>query len=261
MIAARALDDFTLALAWLTRLPVRWRPGASGRRLGQAAWSFPLVGIVTGAAGAGAFVLLEGLGAPPLLAAALVAAALTVLTGALHEDGLADVCDGLGVRGGRDAALAAMRDSRVGSYGVLALIAAFAVRVAALAALGPAGALALPPAMALGRAAMVWPMARAPLARADGAAAGAGRADGFAVFWAAAIALAVTALLAAPAGYGVGGAALAPLLAFAVTVRVVRIAERRFGGATGDVLGAICLLSETSALVLFALSAGTGHPG
>ncbi|WP_416900098.1 MAG: adenosylcobinamide-GDP ribazoletransferase [Minwuia sp.] len=251
MNISRMNDDLAVALGWLTRLPVAFP--ASAQPLGMAAWAFPVVGVMLGAAGAAIFGLAGWLGAPPLLCAVLAVGALTVLTGGLHEDGLADYFDGLGARGGKAEKLAAMRDSRIGSYGVLALLFVTLARIAALAALEHA--LILIPALALSRASMAMLMRRYPRARADGAAATAGETGLAAMTVALVIAVATVLLLAVPAGYGLAGLVLGPLLAVAVTDRIGSLAEKRFGGVTGDVYGAACLLSEAAVLVLFIMAA------
>ena len=129
------LDDLRTAVVFLTRLPIPHSEGASPEHLVRAYRMFPLVGAGIGAA-VGLFCLaLRAVGLPDLAAAALALGASALLTGALHEDGLADVADGFG--GGRDAAakLEIMRDSRLGTYGALVLMVSFAAKFSALAAL------------------------------------------------------------------------------------------------------------------------------
>src|SRR5215472_9830092 len=125
------IGDFRLALGFLTRFPV----GDAVGELAPASWAFPLAGVLVGAfAGLIYWIAMRiGLSAP--LAGALAVAGGVLATGALHEDGLADFADGLGVRGGPAERLAAMRASGIGSYGVLALILGLLLRVLALAAL------------------------------------------------------------------------------------------------------------------------------
>ena len=127
------LADAHLALTFLTRLPLPANGPCVPGALARAMRLFPLAGAVVGLAGGGVFVLAHS-AVPPLLAALLAVLATVLVTGALHEDGLADTADGLGARGGRENRLAAMRDSRSGVYGVLALVFSVAVRAAALAA-------------------------------------------------------------------------------------------------------------------------------
>src|SRR3954453_20123435 len=126
------LDDFKMAAGFLTRLP---GPHPDGANFARAYRLFPLVGGLIGLA-MGLFCLaLRQAGVPDLAAAALVLGSGALLTGALHEDGLADVADGFG--GGRDVEgkLAIMRDSRIGTYGAVALLVSFATKLFALAAI------------------------------------------------------------------------------------------------------------------------------
>jgi adenosylcobinamide-GDP ribazoletransferase len=205
---------------------------------------FPLVGVLVGALGALAFAAATALGLPPLLAALLAIAALVASTGALHEDGLADLADGLGGTS-RAQRLQIMRDPRIGSFGVLALALALAARAGALAALaGPAevGA-ALVAAAALSRALLPAAMLALPQARADGLAAKAGRPHPARVAATVAIALLIALLLLPPLTLVIASAAAA--LAGAM---VAWLALRRLGGITGDVLGAVQQLAEIAFL-------------
>ncbi|MFN5713624.1 MAG: adenosylcobinamide-GDP ribazoletransferase, partial [Bradyrhizobium sp.] len=129
------LDDLRIAIAFLTRLPMPHPDGARPESFARAQRLFPLVGAGIGAAVGLFCLLLRSIGVPDLAAAALTLGGAALLTGALHEDGLADVADGFG--GGRDVAakLEIMRDSRLGTYGALALVVSFASKLAALAAL------------------------------------------------------------------------------------------------------------------------------
>ena len=137
----------------------------------------PLVGALIGLAGGLTYTLALGLGLPPWPAAALALATSIGATGALHEDGLADVADGLG--GGRTRAdkLRIMRDPRIGSYGTIALVLALLARAGALVALADPSAVVatLVTAGAVSRAALPAVMASLPLARSDGLAAQTGR--------------------------------------------------------------------------------------
>ncbi len=238
----RLLDDLAEAMALLSRLPV---PAHCPRGAGSA-WAWPLAGAVLGGLAAAAGALALGLGLAPGVAAAVVLGAGALLTGGLHEDGLADTADGL--YGGRDRAqrLAIMKDSRVGSYGVLALVVVGLARWAALAALAGAGGWALvcgaAAAGALSRAAMAAVMAALPNARGSGLSAATGRPSGATAGLAALIALAVALLLA-------GWAGLAMALAAGVAAAAVALVARaRIGGQTGDILGAAQQLAEAAAL-------------
>ncbi|MCG6112654.1 MAG: adenosylcobinamide-GDP ribazoletransferase [Paracoccus sp.] len=230
-------QQLILALVFLTRLPLgRFLP-ARVVPLSQGAWAFPVAGLVVGAL-AGLPLWIMG---PGLLPAALAVAGAIWLTGALHEDALADFAD---AGGGRDRAdrLRIMRDSTIGSYGAAALLAVGLVRVAALAGLGP---LALIGAMAAGRVAPVMLMRALPAARGNGLGQGAGQPSRRAVA-VAALTGAAALLVCAPAPWG---AVLAMALAGLSVVAVSRRACRLLGGQTGDVLGASVLLAETAALV------------
>src|SRR5713226_10002636 len=129
------LDDFKTAVAFLTRLPMPHPHGAMPKNFVRAHRMFPVVGALIGAAVGFICLALRWCGVPDLAAAALALGASAILTGALHEDGLADVADGFG--GGRDptAKLEIMRDSRLGTYGALILMVSFVAKLSALAAL------------------------------------------------------------------------------------------------------------------------------
>lgn len=225
------------ALVFLTRLPLGRLLPPRVMPLSEAAWAFPLAGAVLGAL-AGLPLWLMG---PGLLPAGLAVALAVWLSGALHEDALADFAD---AGGGRDRAdrLRIMREPTIGSYGAAALTAAMLVRVAAVAALGP---VALIGAVAAGRVAPVVLMRALPPARRDGLGQGAGRPSRRAVL-AAGLTGALALLLTAP---WPGAAALAMALAAISVVAVSRRACRLLGGQTGDVLGASAVLAECAALV------------
>lgn len=228
--------DFTAAAALLTRLPLRTRHETAHEPIGDALWAMPLVGVLIGALGGGVFWFAASLGLPAVVAAVLAVATTVAATGALHEDGLADTADGFG--GGRERAhkLAIMRDSAVGTYGLLALVLSVLLRVACLAALalpGPAVA-ALIAAHALSRGLLPLVMAGVPLAREDGLAAGVSRPAHRQAGMSVAISAAV-ALLALGIGTGLLALAGAAVLAWLL----VRLARKQIGGYTGDVLGAI----------------------
>jgi adenosylcobinamide-GDP ribazoletransferase len=245
-------DELGMAVTFLTRLP--W-PGAIGhdRPLMAAAWCFPLVGAGVGAIAAIVLGLAVELSLPPLATALLAIGAATWVTGGLHEDGLADLADGFG--GGRDAERkrAIMRDSRIGSYGVIVLVVAIGLKASALASLdgGAVAAAALVASSALGRAIIPAISYALPFAAPDGLARMAGRPGRSGALWAAGLGAGI-ALLALPAGMGVPAIVVAAVTAFAIA----QLAKRQIGGATGDVLGGAALVAETAALL--AISAGLG---
>ena len=210
-----------------------------------------VAGAIVGALAAIVLGLARFLGFPALPAAALAVAALVVIAGAFHEDGLADVADGFG--GGRtvERKLEIMRDSRIGAFGAAALALSLILRVAALAALVGEGAglaaAALILAGALSRFFGLIPLALLDPARADGAGASAGRLDGGAMFVGGLVALGV--LLAIGLGVvGFSRAILAALLSGAAALLMTSIARRQIGGQTGDVAGAAQQLAEIACL-------------
>jgi adenosylcobinamide-GDP ribazoletransferase len=241
-------EEFAIATGLLTRLPVATEAAEPGA-VAAASWAFPLVGAGIGALCASAFFLAQLLGcANPAAALVAVMAGLAV-TGALHEDGLADTADGFG--GGRDrqAKLAIMRDSRHGSFGILALILSVGLRAAALSALGePIGAgLALLAAHAASRAILPATMRMMAPARPDGLGAAAGRPS-------LPVTLAATLIGGAVALAALGPArgAVALLAAIAAVALAAMLAQRQIGGYTGDVLGAFQQIGEIVMLLVAA---------
>lgn len=246
------LDDLRIATALLTRVPMPHPEGAVPPDIARAQRLFPIVGALIGIVVGMVDVALLGMGVPALAAAALALGASAALTGALHEDGLADVGDGFG--GGRDRAakLSIMRDSRLGTYGTLVLLVGFATRLAALAALPAAMVVpALVAAHALGRAAIPVLAANMPFARADGLGKMAGRPAAAGALVAVGLAV-VIALLCLP----LKAAILALLLTAAGAAAVALLAWRQIGGVTGDVFGAAEQVAETAVLVMLAARFG-----
>jgi adenosylcobinamide-GDP ribazoletransferase len=233
------------AVAFLTRLPLPARAGFNRHDLGRAAPFFPLVGAALGAGVAGAAALLAG-PCPELVAAGVALTLGAMITGAIHLDGLADTADALGA-GSRERALAIMRDPRVGSYGVTALVLLLVIEVAALAALANRDEV-LVPAAAFGLARAVAPAIAciSPYARdtgLGGALAGRGRAR------AAVGALVAVAFAVVLAGERAPGAVATAGLCWAGALVLCR---RRFGGVTGDTLGAAIVLTEAACLTVAA---------
>jgi adenosylcobinamide-GDP ribazoletransferase len=231
------------AFAFLTRFPVST---AGDTSLADAARGFPIVGLAVGAAGAVVYgVVIGPLSLPAAVAALLALAAMMLATGALHEDGLADMADGFGGGRDRDATLAIMRDSRIGTFGVLALIVVVGLRVVCIAELrdGWRVAWALLAAAAGSRALLPWVMHKLPHARSDGLAHHAGRPTARAAIESAALGGLI--LLVALGVAGLATAAAAAVAAFALA----RLSQRRIGGQTGDVLGAIQQVSEAAILI------------
>ncbi len=157
------LRHYLLAVQFFTRIPITGRlagwVGYSPAMLRASAAHFPGIGWLVGAAAAGVYALLIALLPPnpftPLVAAALSTVATVLLTGAFHEDGLADVSDGLGGSSAAPRALEIMKDSRVGAFGALALVLALACKLALIALLG-AVATELPDSAEAERALDAW---------------------------------------------------------------------------------------------------------
>jgi len=221
------------AVIFLTRLPAGRAETAD---FALAPRWFGAVGLLVGAVQAAVYLAATGLWGAALGAVAAIVAGL-FLTGALHEDGLADSFDGLGAGGGAERMLAIMRDSRIGSFGALALGVVVGAAALALARLGPGAApAALIAGAALSRVAMTVMLRHGPYLRAQGSGTGMTGPLGAAgwLVLAGAVALAL-ALGAALLGVGVL-AGLAGLMAGAGGIWLW--ARRRLGGVSGDILGA-----------------------
>src|SRR5215472_1304209 len=214
------LGDLRVAVAFFTRLPVAGPP-VDGAAVARAAWAAPLVGALIGALSGLAFFIAWRLNLPPFCCATLAVGTSLALTGALHEDGLADMADGFGGQ----------------------------TRVGALANLpNPALAVwALIGAHAAARAGLPLFMALVPPARPDGLSASAGAPSGAAV----AIALAI-GLLALGKALGLRNALVALVLMLAAGLMIGVMAWRRIGGQTGDVLGAVEQTGECLVLLVAA---------
>ncbi len=248
--------DLVFVTGFLTRLPVARMvpadPDQAPRNLAQAAWAFPAVGLIVGAISGLTLMVASTLGLHPLALALIALATGVVVTGALHEDGLADVADGFG--GGLDiqSKLTIMRDSAIGTYGMLALVFSVIIRASALAGMpGPGTAtLALISAACISRALMVGLMANLPAARDDGLGASAGKPEMETFLTAFALA-AVTAFVLS------GAVAWILLIAGCLAAAAMMVlAKRQIGGHTGDVLGATQQVSETAILLAAAAALG-----
>ena len=222
------------ALAFLTRFPV---PPPPDPDLSRAAWSFPLVGLIVGGAAAatraGADQVL-----PPLPATILALIVAVLITGALHEDGLADVADAAGAHVDKARRLEILKDPRVGAFGATALILSIALIATSVAALDTEEAVkALIVAHVLSRWAIL-PVGLLPPAKPGGAGSllrvGRGR-------------LAIATLLGAAIAFGVAGPARGgvALVAAATTAALASAVLRKaLGGITGDGYGATAKLTE-----------------
>src|SRR6478736_1237679 len=230
------------------RVPDAAADAASPANFVRAHRVFPVVGALIGAAVGLLCLGLRYIGVPDLAASALALGASAILTGALHEDGLADVADGFGGGRDREAKLEIMRDSRLGTYGALILLVSFAAKSSALAAI-PDGYVvpALIAAHALARGILPFMSLNLPYARNDGLARNAGQPDlstaGFAIIF---------ALLLALLSLSWSNALLSALAAALSGLGIAWLAQRQIGGQTGDVLGGAEQVGETAILVLLA---------
>jgi adenosylcobinamide-GDP ribazoletransferase len=233
------------ALQLLTRLPTPELGAPAPDSQARAAKYFPLVGILVGALVAMVLLLgrrVFGGAVPPLLA---IGAGI-LLTGAFHEDGLADAADGLGGGSTPKRRLEIMKDSRIGTYGVIALVLVLALKAAALDQIAPPIAAAIIAAHAGGRAACVIVMARLRYAGDPDAAKLRPAAVTVTVpEMLIAIVIAVLPLLLMPATGALTGLALGGMAAAGVALS----AKARIGGYTGDVLGAVEQVFEAGFLV------------
>jgi adenosylcobinamide-GDP ribazoletransferase len=229
------------AISFLTIVPI---PAVASRQdqfdLNDTLPWFPLVGAAIGAfAGALRVACQPLLGRGPSTAIAMVG--LVVISGALHQDALADTADGLGVRGDRARRLAAMRDSATGAFGVLALIGWALLLFSTLESLTATQVLhALIAACAAGRLAALLHAAGAPPARHDGLGGGL-RITPPALAIGAGIAL-ILIVAATGAARGAVSAGVCSLVSATSAV----LARRTIGGSTGDTIGAAAALTEVA---------------
>ncbi len=213
----------------------------------------PLAGLLLGLVPAAALIVALILDLGPWLSAMLAVAAMVLATGALHEDGLADVADSFGGTT-RDRRLEIMRDSRIGSFGATALFLALALRIGALAEIvSRADALAAVAAIlitaSLSRTAGLMPLVFLPPARRDGLSHAVGQPPRETFWLAAGIAGAIAVALGALAGLPPFGIALMIVLSGLAGLALTGFAARHLGGQTGDIVGAAQQVAEIAALI------------
>ena len=256
--APAVLRGARAAIVFLTRLPAGGFPYRDADWRWAAGW-FPVAGALVGALGAAAFALAAAAGTGPLVAA--VAAVITglMVTGALHEDGLADTADALGGATDRPRIFTILKDSRIGSFGAAALVMALLLRVALLARLEAHAPAALILAATWSRAVPVGLMAALPYVTADEVArsrplAASGRAQVLmALAWSLAAAGAVTFAHGWPAPVAATIAlAAAALAGLACAWRF----HARAGGITGDFLGATQVIADATILCVLVIAGG-----
>ena len=252
----RPVAELLMALQFLTRLPIPFVRTIDPVPLSQAMRSFGLAGAALGAAGGAFLVALNFLHLPGLITAAIALGFGLLVTGALHEDGLADTADGLFGGKTRERRLEIMRDSRIGTYGASALVLAYIIKASAYQVL-----LTQPPqqvililaaSAAFSRAMVVDMMWATRPARSDGLSHLAGRPTRsvglFAIVTAGAFAI--------WAGWAIDPitGVIAMAVALAITGVMRRVAMRLIGGQTGDICGAVQVLTECGMLCAYLAS-------
>ena len=243
----RRIGDLLLATRFFTRLPVPIDSETERRPLAESAWAFSLVGCIIGTVGGVTAFLASDL--PSYAAALLAVAAMCALSGGLHEDGLADCADGMWGGASPQQRLTIMRDSKTGAFGVIALVTVLSLKAAAIASLLSVGgelaaALAIVAAASASRGLLPIAMKAFPVASETGRAAEAGSPKTQDV-----IAGGIISILIAFTMIGfntsINGLIVGSLLAGGLGY----LAVKRFGGHTGDVLGAQQQILETAILL------------
>jgi adenosylcobinamide-GDP ribazoletransferase len=249
---------FFIALQFFTRLPIPAWVGFEASWLQHASRYFPLVGCVVAAIAAGVY-FAAALVLPAPVAAVLSTAASIYATGAFHEDGFADACDGLGGGLSRERVLEIMKDSRIGAYGAIGIVCMLAAKLSSLAMLPPRAAVAAlflaHPLSRLAATSLIWKL---DYVRGEGKAKPLAQQMTTGEFAIAGTTALIPAALMLGAGWIEPGAAVAALLAaLLAAVWLGRKFVLRLGGYTGDCLGAVQQLAEV--LVYIAVLATLGH--
>lgn len=249
---------FFIALQFFTRLPIPAQVGFEASWLQHASRYFPLVGGVVAAIAAGVYYG-AALVLPAPVAAVLSTAASIWITGAFHEDGFADTCDGLGGGLTRERALEIMKDSRVGAYGAIGIVCMLATKLTALGMLAPRQAIVAlflaHPLSRLAATALIWKL---EYVRSEGKAKPLAQQMSGAEFAIATLTACLPAALLCAAGRSTPTAiAAAVTAALAAALWLGRLFVRRLGGYTGDCLGAVQQVAE--ALIYVVLLATLGH--
>lgn len=259
------LADQLKVLRFYSRLPLpvfAFEPDPHGLPdFSRAAWAVPIAGAIIAACGAATGVAAWFIGLSIMLTASLTIATLVIVTGAFHEDGMADSFDGLFGGATPERRLEIMKDSRIGSFGGAALFFSLSLRVLALAELfrlmGPLALLLVIGIGAASRALALAPVLFMP-------PAGTGLAARVAMPGPSAVALAtgigIALILAGAAIVDLASGALIALMAAGMAIAALaRLAKARIGGHTGDILGACQQLAEI--VMLIALSAAANWRG
>ncbi|KUJ79973.1 adenosylcobinamide-GDP ribazoletransferase [Ruegeria profundi] len=237
--------DIPLSLVLLTRLPVPRLPENSFIRQAEATWAFPLVGLAVGLLANAAAWFALALNLPAPVSAIFLIAVLVLTTGAMHEDGLADTADGLWGGFTAERRLEIMKDSHIGTYGVLALIFSQTLRIMLVTTLLASGGFStILAACITSRAVLPFLMAALPNARTSGLSHSVGAPRAGTVALGLGLAVLCVALL-------MGAAAALPMLVVGLAIGFfAQVARSKIGGQTGDILGASQQLAELAFLTV-----------
>ncbi len=240
-------EDFFAALMLLTRIPVSWEKISPDHPpdMARCLWAYPLIGLVLGLLAAMSFYGFIFIGIPISIAAILLLVVMVFLTGAFHEDGLADTADGFGGGQNSERKLKIMRDSRIGAYGALALILAFAVKLFSLLELTVMQVMqTILVASVVSRLMIVYMLFVLDPARKDSLSTQSGKPTGNVIIFTTA-----SAFLYAGVFMDILMVLIMFLLASTVMFLFSRLAKVQVGGYSGDILGATQQLTEISVLV------------
>lgn len=240
-------QDFFAALMLLTRIPVKWDKISPDHppNMHRCLWAYPFVGMLLGSITAIVYFGFSLTTIPSSVAVVITLCFLIFLTGAFHEDGLADTADGFGGGHDKQAKLEIMRDSRIGTYGGLALIAAFLIKIFALIELSQTEVIKiLIIAAVYSRLMILIMLILLEPAREDSLSTQSGKPSGNILLFAIAGSLFVAGLI-----INVRVALIMFVVAVTITYLFSRLARRQVGGYSGDILGASQQISEITIYV------------
>lgn len=237
-----APSDIGFAAGLLTRLPIPVNAQAAMDRGAGAAWAYSLVGAGLGLVFWAILSASAWAGVPLMVGSLCAMAALTIITGAMHLDGFADVLDGFWGGWDVDRRLAIMKDSQLGVYGVVGLVLILGMQAVLWTDVGPQ-LWTIMAVFAFSRAMMLVPMVILPHARADGLSRSVGTPPKTAVIFA----ILIGAALLVPVSLTMG------LVMAAVALLITALADKKINGQTGDVLGATQVSTETVGLVVLTM--------
>lgn len=247
------LRDTMRSLGFLSRIHISavWFVAYDGQ-LSKTCRAFPIAAAIMTLPAVCVLLFSYLLALPPLLAATLTVLALVMISGALHEDGIADVADGFFGGNTKEQRLEIMKDSRIGTYGAVALIVSFSVRTIAIAAIFQesliSAILAVMAACVISRGALVWHWSDLESARPGGTSDRAGAPTEDAALFAIVTAIAL-ALVCALLSRGITAAVISSILMLATTFAFRKLTFKMIGGQTGDTLGASAVLAEITFLI------------